>query len=527
VLLVACANVAGLLLAQGAARHHDLAVSAALGASRGRLVRQFLLESLTLALVAGAAGCLLAWALVTSFASLVPPSLTFLNARPIAVDGRVLAFAAGLSLLTVLVFGLLPALKASRPDLADALKSGGRSLSTSRAQRRLRGGVVVFELALAIMLLAGAGLLMRSVVRLHQIDPGFDPEGLVSFSLRLPEERYGSAAVTADFIRRLEAGLEALPGVMAATVASSLPPGVAFRFGAIPEAEGESAQDPGTLGIVPYSRVSHDYFATMGIRFLEGRAFTPTDPADVVIVNESGARRYWGGASPLGRRLRMGPKADWVTVIGVVPDVTQMGLRPQAESALQLYYPFDPHAAGGGGYREVALRVATLSPSLMADLKAEVWSLDPRLVIRDLAPVGQELIATIARERFVLWLMAIFAAMGLAISAVGIYGVMAYSVEARRREIGIRMALGADGPAVLRGVLGSAVVLTSAGIVLGLAGAAAAARVLQALLYETPTTDPLTFVSVALLLASVSLMAAWIPARRASRLDPMAALRVE
>jgi putative ABC transport system permease protein len=453
--------------------------------------------------------------------------MTVLKARPIAVDGRVLAFAAGLSLVTVLVFGLLPALSASRPDLVEALKTGGRSLSTSRAHRRLRAGIVVVELALALVLLTGAGLLMRSFMRLQQIEPGFDPRGLFSFALDLPEERYGSAAAVTGFMRRLEAGIEGMPGVTGVAVASSLPPNVDFQFGAVPEAEGEPEQDPGTLGIVPFSRVSPDYFATMGIRLLEGRGFTQTDSVDVIVINETAARRYWGGRSPLGRRVRTGPKARWLTVIGVVPDVTQMGLRAEVESAVQLYYPFNPGATSGGGRREVALRVAALSPSLLADLKAQVWSLDPRLPVQGLAPVGDELSESIARERFFLVLMAIFSVIGLAISAVGTYSVMAYAVEVRRREIGIRMALGADRRAVLRSVLGGAAVLAAAGIALGLGGAAAAARVLQSLLYETPTTDPLTFASVALMLAAITLTAAWIPARRAARMDPLAVLRVE
>jgi putative ABC transport system permease protein len=527
VLLVACANVAGLLLAQGAARQRDVAVSAALGAGRGRLVRQFLMESLLIGLTAGAAGCLLAWLLVDGLTAVIPANMTVLKARPIVVDGRVLAFAAGLSLATVIVFGLLPAVSASRPDLVDALKTGGGRLSTSRAHRRLRAGIVVVELALALVLLTGAGLLMRSFIRLQQIEPGFDPSGLFSFALDLPEERYGSAAAVTDFMHRLEAGIGGIPGVTGVAGASSLPPNVDFQFGAVPEAEGEPEQDPGTLGIVPFSRVSPDYFATMGIRLREGRGFTQTDSVDVIVINETAARRYWGGRSPLGRRMRTGPKARWLTVIGVVPDVTQMGLRAEVESAVQLYYPFNPGATSGGGHREIALRVAALSPSLLADLKAQVWSLDPRLPVQGLAPVGDELSASIARERFFLLLMALFSTIGLAISAVGIYSVMAYAVEVRRREIGIRMALGADRRAVLRSVLGGAAALAAAGIALGLAGAAAAARVLQSLLYETPTTDPLTFASVALMLAVITLTAAWIPARRAARMDPLAVLRVE
>lgn len=525
VLLVACANVAGLTLAQAAARQRDVAVAAALGAGRARLVTQFLTESLLVAVAAGGVGTLLAWLMIDGLTALVPTTMTFLNARAIVIDGRVLGFACGVSLLTVLLCGMVPAFSGSRPDLVDSLKTGPRGVSGSRSHGRLRGGIVIVELALAVVLLTGAGLLMRSFVRLHQIDPGFDPAGLLSFTLELPQDRYGSQVARTDFAARLGQALEAVPGVAGATVASSLPPGGEFHFGTEPEAEGEPAQESGRLGIVPYSHVAPDYFATMGIRLQEGRAFTAADPDDVVIVSQATARKYWAQQSPVGRRLRLGAKRPWLTVIGVADDVTQMGLRPNVTATAQIYQPFDDEDETS--YYEFAVRTDSLSSQMIADVKARIWALDPRLPLHSLAPVAEQLARTVARERFFLTLMSIFAGLGLLISAVGIYGLMAYSVEVRRREIGIRMALGADQRSVMGSVLRRALLLTLGGVALGVAGAAAAVRVLASLLYETGTSDPVTFGLVVLVLAGVALAAAAIPARRASRLDPLAALRAE
>ncbi|HET9985058.1 MAG TPA: ABC transporter permease [Longimicrobiales bacterium] len=525
VLLIACANVANLLLARGAVAAGEVAVRSALGAGRGRIVRQLMTESVLLGLVGGVAGLLLgAWGL---------PLLLKLQPRGIELDGvhvdrTVAAFTFGVALLTGLLFGALPAFQATRGDLTASLKEGGRGGMASRRSARARSLLVVAEVALAVMLLAGAGLLLRSFGNLLSVDPGFRPQQTLSFSLALPEADYPSDEKVRLLYESLVERLAAAPGVQAAAGSSTLPmAGRIQRTGLLVPGETEQS---GVRRVVDVNVVTPDYFRAMGIPLRRGRAFQATDRAGApraVLLNEVAARRYFAGQDPIGRTISLGIRRsesgplEGGTIVGIVGDTRS---RVDEEALPTVYMPFAQAPYRG---LNVVMRTTTEPMSLAGIVRREVRALDPNLPVTELQTVQQLISRSISRPRFFTVLLGIFAAVALALSAVGIFGVISYGVVQRRREIGIRMALGARPANVLALVLGGAARLALGGVVVGLVAAAALTRLMASLLFGVSTRDPMTFAAVAAVLTGVALLASYLPARAAVRVDPQQALRAE
>ena len=525
VLLIACANVGNLLLARSSARRREFAVRAALGAGRARIVRQLLTESVLLALAGGAAGLLLAlWGvgLVESLGSRVTPLLS-----GVRVDVRVLGFTALVSVLAGLAFGLAPALQVSRPDLNEALKAGGRSGGGAGAGGRLRSALVVAEVALALVLLAGAGLLVRSVVRLRAVDAGFDPSNLLTMNLTLPSARYRDGAAQAAFFERLGRQLESLPGVEAAGFTSVLP--FSGNFDGRSLAVEDHPVPRGQEASVDLFISTPGYLRAMQIPLVEGRALDERDAKEsplVAVVSETAARRLWPGQTALGRRVKF-PGSEkspqpWRTVVGVVRDVKHYGL--DRGDLMQLYLP---EAQYPTSYMTLVVRSQGEPAALLGAVRREVAAADRELPVFGVATMESLLADSVALRRFSMLLLAAFACVAVALAGVGVYGVISYTVAQRTREIGVRVALGARPRDVLRLVLGRGLGLAGLGIALGLAGGLALTQALSSLLYGVGARDPLTFASVAALLGAVALLACLVPARRATKVDPMVALRYE
>jgi len=519
VLLIACANVANLLLARASRRRRELAVRAALGAGRTRLLRQLLTESAVLALLGGALGLLvghwgLALLLSLAPAGVLPGSLT--------LDGRVMAFALVLTAATGVCFGLVPALQASRPDLDGVLKEAGRGGSGS-AGHRFRDVLVVAEVTLSLVLLVGAGLLLRSAVALQRAELGFRPDHVLTAEFRLPPARYPEPRVIAAFFRQTLERLRAVPGIESAALARAVPfsgNGGSTTF----QVEGEPEPPKGREPVAQLNIVSPDYFRTMGIRQLEGRDFDEHDTADVpsvAVVNETMARQLWPGMDPIGRRLRL-RDAGWVTVVGVVGDVRHSG--PSEPPQPQIY---TTHEQDARIFACVVARTAGEPMAMAAPMRAALWAVDKDQPVWKVRAMEELVTGSRGTARAMSLLVGVFAAVALALAGVGIYGVMAYAVSQRTREIGIRMALGAASGRVLRLVVGRALVLTSVAIVLGAIGATVLARLLGTLLFGVGPADPVTFGVAAAALASVGTLAAYLPARRAARIDPVRALAEE
>jgi putative ABC transport system permease protein len=521
VLLIACGNVANLLLARASHRHREIAVRSALGAGRRRIVRQLLTESLLLAACAGVAGLAvayggvkaLAWLLAASGAGRMLPA-------DAGLDLRVVAFTAAITLLTGVLFGVLPALHASRPDHGAVLKEG-RGSGAARARRRFRDALVVWEVALSMVLLIGAGLLLQSALALHRADPGFRPERLLTWEFRLPVSKYRHPAQIAGFFRQALERMAAVPGVESVALVRAIP----FSGNGGSElyaVDGRPEPLPGREPRAQSNIVSPAYFHTMGIPVLRGRVFDDRDRADkppVVVVSATMARQAWPGEDPLGRRLRFKGREPWATVIGVVGDVKHSGL-DQAPTA-QVYTAHEQDA------RIFACLVARTAgdPRAMAEpLRRAFWSVDPDQPVWKVRSMEELLGAARGSSRAMATVVGVFAALSVLLAAVGLYGVMSYAVALRTREIGIRMALGARGREVMRLVVGRGLALTAAAVVLGLAGAAALARVLATLLFGVASTDAPTFAAAAALMFGVSVFATYLPARRAARLDPLHAL---
>jgi putative ABC transport system permease protein len=523
VLLIACANVANLLLARALGRQREMAVRQALGASRGRVVRQLLTESLMLSLAAGMVGTLLALWGVDLLKLLIPKNVNALGLREFGLNAPVLAFTAGLSFLTGMVFGLAPALQSSRSDPNNALKEGGRGATPGRSMRRLRSALVATEFALSLVLLTGAGLMIRTLLRLQEVNPGFNPQDVMTAPIMLPENRYREPLRTAEFFRQLAANLRATPGIEGVGMISHLPmSGQENRTGIAVEGYEPSSGEPTRAH---HRIVSPGYFETMQIPLLEGRLFNERDTprgTPVLLVNQTMAKKYWRGQSPIGRRVRLGGTEVWREVVGVVGDVKHWGLANQVNP--EMYLPAEQTPTG---FMNVVVRSSRGLTAVAAAMRAQLQALDEDQPMPTLATMEEVIAQSIASRRFLMVLLGIFAGAAILLAAVGTYGVMSYAVSQRRDEIGIRMALGAEPRDIFRLVIRQGMSLTLAGVATGLAGAFWLSKFLADMVFGVPPKDPLTFAGVATLLAFVSLAACWVPARRASKVDPMVALRYE
>lgn len=525
-LLIACANVANLLLTRAAARQREMAVRAALGAGRLRVVRQLLTESTLLSVAGGGLGLLLAFWGVRTLGQWLGATLPAMHG--IGIDVWVLGFTLGVSVVTGVAFGLAPAVQSWRTDVNAALKEEGRG-DIGGQRHRLRHLLVVSEVALALVLLIGAGLLIRSFSRLTDVNPGFRAAGVLTFQANLAGK---SGVSKARFIEEVVERLKALPGVQSAAATDSLPLTELARIG-VADVEGRPPIDFGRAkrsDVIPFSRptVTPDYFSAMGIAVKSGRAFTSQEArpqAGAVVVNESFERLYFPGESAVGKRLRLHPsrtEGRWQTVVGVVSDVRQGGLA--GDVMPEAYSPELDDAAGDLSF---VLRVTGAPASLMSAVRTAVAAVDPGQPIHNVMTMEQRLANTTTSRRLNTVLLGGFAAVALLLAVVGIYGVMSYAVTQRRREIGVRMALGAQKRDVLGLILHGGLRLTLLGVVIGLAGALALTRYLSSQLYSVKATDPFTFAGVSLILLLVALLACWLPARRAARVDPMVALRSE
>jgi putative ABC transport system permease protein len=530
VLLIACANVASILMTRAAARGRDLAIRAALGASRARLVRQLLTESVLLALLGGALGILLALWGIDVLQAGIPADIPRFSR--IGLDPRVLVFTLGVSLLTGLLFGVLPALGASRPDLNEALRDGVRGTS-GPARSRARAALVVAEVALALVLLIGAGLLIRSFANVRGLNPGFLPENLLTLRMDLPEKKYGDLGARSAFYREILDRVGGIPGVRDAGLVTFLPltfVGGSFAF----QVEGRPIPPAGQEPFTVYRVVSPGLFGAMGIPLLRGRTFTDADDVRtplVAIIGDTMARQVFPGQDPVGRRILFGvgpqgPDAQWVTIVGVAGDVRQFDLDSDPRPAV--YVPYAQETLFWFAPRDLVVRAAGTEPlALAAAVRATIRSVDPNQPISSVRTMDDVVSEASARRRFSALLLGVFAAAALILAAVGVYGVVACSVEQRTREIGIRMALGARRRQVFGLVVGQAARLALLGVALGLAGSLALTRLLGSLLFGVTPTDPLTFVLTALVLPTCAVVACLVPARRATRLDPMVALRCD
>src|SRR5919197_255910 len=515
-LLIACVNVANLLLARAQGRPREIAVRAALGASRLRLVRQLLTESLVLALAGGGAGLLLSvWGvdlIVAASAGAIP------RASEVGVDSRAFFFTLAASLVTGLLFGLAPALGSSAPDLNSSLKEGSKGAGVGRRPQRAQGALVVTEVALALVLLVGAGLLLKSYARLRRVDPGFSPERVLTARLSLPESKYPDKDRQAAFARQALERIRAVPGVRAAGVVSDLPMS-GSRSGRSFDIEGrETPSGPDSLTPqADYRKVSPDYFRAIGMRLVRGREFTERDDAEapgVCVVNESFARHFFPGEEPIGKRLIYGDARVVREIVGVVADVTHESLADKRKP--EVYVQFAQHPKGEMFF---AVRAAGDPLALAAPLKNAVLEVDRDLPVYSVLTMQQRVENSVAPQRFNTLLLAFFAAVAMLLAAVGVFGVVSYTVAQRTREIGIRVALGAQGRDILRLVVGRVMKLALAGVALGLPAAFALTRLLARLLYEVKPTDPLVFAGVAALLALVALLACLVPARREAKVD--------
>jgi putative ABC transport system permease protein len=529
VLLIACANAANLLLARSAMRGREIAIRAALGAGRWRLVRQLLIESFILAALGGICGVLLAQIGVDLISKLAPQALTFLSINNFTIDRRVLIFTLTVSCLTGLICGLMPALKASRPDLNWALKGVTRTATADRPQQRLRQALIVAEVAISFVLLIGAGLMIRSFLRLSHVSPGFEIRNLLTLSLNLPSRLYPTIDHQRNFLAQVQQRIAAVPGVEGVTVATGIPPrGGGFSFNVEVEVEGRSIDKLDPKHFLPFNSVAPNYFQVLRIPFLRGRTFEPQDVPStprVIIINDQMANKYWPNDDPIGKRIRFYKESPWMTVVGVVGDVKAMGLSD--ENGGFEYYTSSTQDKQPGGQQTLVVRTLAEPASLAPAIKAQVWAIDNKQAFYTVSTAEEMLDESLAESRFYLLLMAIFAGSAIVLAALGLYGVISYTVTQRTSEIGIRIALGARPNDVLKLVIGQALALTLIGVGLGLAAAFWLTRLLSSLLFNISVTDPVTFVAIGFLMIIVALIACYLPARRAARVDPLVALRCD
>ena len=527
VLLIACSNVANLLLARAAARGREIAVRTALGAGRARIVRQLLTESLLLALVGGVAGLLLAVWGVDLLIAMSPANVPLL--KNVSLDSRVLVFTFMVSTLTGILFGLVPALQATKLDLNESLKEGGRSSTEGKRRNRIRGALVVSEVALSLILLVGAGLLIKSFYSLLTTDPGYATDRVLAMTLPLSTGRYPKPEDQARFFQQLLQRTSELPGVEAAGLTTQLPLGGSesiFSF----NVEGRPPAAPGATPIAGEQFVTPGYFRALNISLRKGRLFTEGDKSDtppVVIINETFARRLFPGEDPIGKRIILdsesGTPPPPFEIVGVVSDIRHQEL--SAEAYADAYFPF---LQSPRGTAELVVRTTAANPGdVVPALRGLVREMNSDQIIWQTRTMSELVSRSVASRRFSMTLLGAFALVALLLAGVGIFGVMNYAVTQRIHELGIRMALGAQKRDVLKLILSEGMLLTGLGVVVGLAAAFALTRLMASLLYGVSATDPLTFASVALVLAGVALLACYIPARRATKVDPMVALRYE
>jgi len=529
VLLIASANVANLMLARASVREKEVALRAALGASRARLMRQLLTESVLLAAIGGLLGLFLArWGLKLLL-EFGPGNLPRLE--EITIDGSVLGFTCLISLASGILFGLVPAVQSGRSDLNQSLREGGRSATDGQSRGRVRSILVISEIALSVILLAGAGLMLKSFLRLQAVSPGVNPNNALTMQLTLPQRQYHDHSQMISFYQHLLEKVQSVPGVESAGVGMSLPPNL-LEVTDYFTVEGQEAVSERMLGLADLVFASPDYFRALGVPLLKGRYFSTADRADsakVAIVNQTLAHHYWPKENPIGKRLKTGgaerPNNSFMEVVGVVGDIKYSGL--DAAPEMVLYEPYQ-QAAWPSMYLVVRTSSKLSNPTTLASaVQNAVWSLDKDLPVAHIRTMEQLLSESVEQPRFRTVLLEIFALIALSLATVGIYGVLAYTVSRRRHEIGVRMALGAKRTDILRLVVGQGMVLTSIGAAMGVAGALVVTRFLSTLLYGVRATDPATFVGVVLLLLAVGALACWIPARRAMRVDPIVALRYE
>ncbi len=531
VLLIACANVANLLLTRAAARQKEIALRTALGATRMRVMRQLLTESVLLATVGGVTGLVLAFIGVKLLVAGVPTDLA--NSIPgwkaIGLDGRVLIFTFGIAVLTGIFFGLIPAIQASKPDLNETLKEGGRNPSAGFHWYSLRSLLVIFEVAIALVLLIGAGLLIRSFMRLQEVNPGFSPQNAVDMQLSLPPTKYKEPEKRAQFFQQLMEKVKTLPGIEAVGAVSNLPMSgnnstASFTVEGLTRAEGEPSPHGAPRMITP------SYFRAMGIPLIKGREFTDQDndkSTMVAIVDEDTANQFWPGQDPIGKRVAFyfeGTDTElfWREIVGVVGNVKHYGLDGQAKMHIYM-----PNLQRPQANMDLVARTTTDPASMVSAIRNQILAVDSDQPVFGVKTLEQVVSDSVAPRRLSMILLAIFAAVAIILAGVGIYGVMSYAVTQRTHEIGIRMALGAQRRDVMRLVVGHGLGLALAGVALGLAGGFAITRVMSSLLFGVGATDPLTFALIPPALIVVALVACYIPARKAMKVDPMIALRYE
>ncbi|MEA2205262.1 MAG: putative transport system permease protein [Blastocatellia bacterium] len=532
VLLIACANIANLLLSRAASRRREMAVRAALGASRMRLMRQLLVESLLLSAVGCLCGLLLATWSFAFLQRLIPDGLA--TSTSLGIDLPVLGFTVVVTLLTAVIFGLAPAFQASRIDLNEALKQGGGRSGLNAGGNRLRSAMVVAEVALALVLLVGAGLLIQTFLKLREQYSGLRPESVLTLRTVLSRSKYPEHAQRINFYKQVLDRMKSLPGVVSAGYATTVP--LAVRGGTSGfSIEGRVVEQLTAQGLAydaNHRQVSADYLKTMGIPIQQGRAFTDADNEQSIpvgIINETMAHQYWPGENPLGKRFKLGDPSDnevpWVTIVGVAGDVRQMGVDEPVKP--EMYFPYQQGIEPFYAPRDLAIRTSVDPLSLVATASNEIHQVDPDQPISNVRTMDQVLGEETSARRLGMTLLTIFAGLALLLATLGIYGVLAYFVVQHTQEIGVRMALGAQRSNILALVLKKGMGLTLLGIGIGLAAAFALTRLMASLLYGIGSTDPVTYGAIALLLTIVALLACYLPARRATKVDPMTALMYE
>jgi predicted permease len=525
VLLIACANVANLLLVRASARETELAIRTALGAGRGRLVRQLMTESVLLSIVGGVVGIALAKIGMTALLSRTPPGLIFVDRA--TIDGRTLALTAIVAVVTGLIFGALPALQIAGSHVADALRSGGRTRGSTAAASGLRRAIVVGELALAVTLLSGAGLLLRSFNRLISVDPGFRPEGTLSVKVALPQATYDSTAERSFVTRTLER-VGALPGVSSAAVSNFVPlDGSSYGFTFT--VRGRPAPRPSEEPDAEIRQVTSNFFATMGMPVVRGRSIQDSDAPgapSVYVVNQAFVKKNFPNENPVGQFIKLGwgggPDEPFCEIVGVVGDVRGVGLAD--DPVPTVYASLSQHPFSN---LTILARTSAVPASLAAPIRGIVRDIDHEVPVYSVQTMEERVGSSVGRERFYTTLIGLFAAVALVLAAVGLYGVVAYAVSQRTHELGVRVALGATTQRISRMVVGEGLSLTAMGVAIGIVAALIGGRVVSSLLFGVTARDPATLLGVVVVLAAVATLASWLPARRAARVDPLVAIRGE